>query len=94
MYSGTVVEIPRKLVPVIDKAPLSADVELSPMGSSLRWDALDADFSVPGLIREVFGMTAALRRAGATKSKARAKASKENGLLGGRPPRKRPKVAA
>lgn len=97
MFAGPTVEIPRSMIPHVKEASrsLAAGVTLSPMGSSLHWEALDMDFSVPGLIREVFGITEPLRRAGATKSPARAAASKANGRLGGRPrKKKRQKTAA
>jgi hypothetical protein len=87
MRSGAVATIPRALIPVVAEAHPDAaeDVDLSPMGSSLRFPSLDADVAVQGLIRRVFGINEANRLAGATKSKARAAASRSNGLKGGRP---------
>jgi hypothetical protein len=87
MRSGAVATIPRELIPVVaDSAPGAArDLELSPMGSSLRFPLLDADFAVQGLIRLAFGVNEANRLAGATKSPARAAASRQNGRKGGRP---------
>jgi hypothetical protein len=87
MRSGVVATIPRTLIPFVAEAEPGAaeDVELSPMGSSLRFPSIDADFAVQGLIRRVFGINEANRVAGATKSKARAAASRSNGLKGGRP---------
>ena len=95
MYSGAVVEIPRKFVPYVRDADRrhAAAVTLSPAGSGLHWESLDMDHSVPGLIRDLFGITEQHRRAGATKSPARAAASRANGKLGGRK-RKRHKRAA
>jgi hypothetical protein len=66
------------------------DVELSPMGSSIRFPLLDADFAVQALIRHAFGVNEANRIAGATKSPARAAASRSNGAKGGRPRAKTP----
>lgn len=79
--------IPRSLIPVLAKEERSAaaDIELSPMGTSLRFPLLDVDFAVQGLIRHVFGVNQANRVAGATKSVARAAASRQNGRKGGRP---------
>lgn len=96
MFTGASVELPRRLVPYVNKAPkhLGAEVELLPGGSGLHWEQLDMDHSVPGLIREIFGLNRDFRRAGATKSKARAAASRANGRLGGRPRKKREKAAA
>ncbi len=90
MRSGAVATIPRALIPVVAEAePRSAaDVELSPLGSTLRFPSLDADFAVLGLIRRVFGVNEANRIAGATKTPARATASRANGAKGGRPPTK------
>jgi hypothetical protein len=87
MRSGAIATIPRMLIPGVAGAEPrnAADVELSPMGSSLRFPSLDADFAVLGLIRRVFGVNEANRIAGATRSKARAAASRANGVKGGRP---------
>ncbi len=90
MRSGAIASIPRILIPIVSDAGrrAAADVELSPMGSSLRFPSLDADFAVQGLIRHVFGVNEMNRIAGATKSSARAAASRANGAKGGRPPSK------
>ena len=87
MRSGAIAMIPRSLVPVIAQASPSsvACLELSPMGTSLRFPRLDADFAVQGLIRKVFGVNEANRVAGASRSPARAAASRANGRKGGRP---------
>jgi hypothetical protein len=96
MYSGASVELPRRLVPYVNKASkqIAAGVGLMPAGGMLHWERIDMDLTVPGLIREIFGLNRDFRRAGATKSKARAAASRANGRLGGRPRKKREKVAA
>lgn len=87
MRSGAEATIPRVLIPVVaDAGPrTAADVELSPLGTSLRFPRIDADFAVQGLIRRAFGVNEVNRIAGATKSPARAAASRANGLKGGRP---------
>ena len=87
MRSGAVATIPRALIPVVGEADprVAAELELSPMGTSLRFPLLDADFAVRALIRRVFGVNEANRVAGATKSTARAAASRANGRKGGRP---------
>jgi hypothetical protein len=87
MRSGAVATIPRAFIPVVADGDRGAadDVELSPMGTSLRFPSLDADFSVHGLIRRAFGLNHVNQVAGATKSPARAAASRANGKTGGRP---------
>ena len=87
MRSGAVATIPRRLIPIVAQAEPQdvAEVELSPMGTSLRFPSLDADFAVQGLIRHAFGVNEANRSAGATTSPARAAASRANGRKGGRP---------
>jgi hypothetical protein len=92
MRSGAVAMIPRSLIPLVAQAKprAAADVELTPMGTGLRFPTLDADFAVQGLIRRCFGVNEGNRIAGATKSPARAAASRTNGRKGGRPRTKPP----
>jgi hypothetical protein len=91
LYSGATVTIPRSFFPQIEHATAEelANVELSPAGWLIVFPALDADYSVVGLLRDVFGLTEQQRRAGATKSPARAAASRANGKKGGRPKKAR-----
>ena len=70
-----------------------ADIEILGSGHGLHWPALDADFTVPGLLMGVVGTRAWMaselaRRAGQAKSPAKAAAARTNGRKGGRPPRK------
>lgn len=65
-------------------------VEVLGDGQALRWDALDADFSVPGLLAGRMGsrrwMAQEMGRAGGrVSSDAKARAARENGKRGGRP---------
>ena len=67
-----------------------AQVEVLGFGYGLHWEALDADFTVPGLMMGLFGARAWMareqaRRAGAVTSVAKAAAARENGKKGGRP---------
>ena len=67
-----------------------AAVEVLGSGYGLHWAALDADFTVPGLLMGLFGARAWMakeqaRRAGAATSPAKAEAARENGKKGGRP---------
>lgn len=66
-----------------------ATVEVDLSGVSLRWDALDVDLSVPGLLLAAIGEKEQRRQlaslAGRTRSVAKAKAARANGAKGGRP---------
>jgi len=71
-------------------AELLEEVEVLGDGYALRWEKLDADFTVPGLLAGNLGsrrwMAEELGRAGGNaKSDAKARASRRNGLKGGRP---------
>jgi hypothetical protein len=65
-------------------------------GESITLEDLDVDISIPGLLRDLVGMTSAAtllgRKGGSAKSEAKATAVRENGKLGGRP-RKTPHPA-
>jgi len=63
-----------------------SNVEILGAGYGLHWEALDVDFSIPGLLAGIFGTRAYMaRRAGQTTSPAKAAAARENGRKGGRP---------
>lgn len=63
-----------------------AAVEILGDGYGLHWEALDVDFSVPGLLAGVFGTAAYMaRRAGSVTSPLKAAAARANGAKGGRP---------
>jgi len=63
-----------------------ADVQILGEGYGLHWEALDVDFSVPGLLAGIFGTKAYLaQRAGHARSPAKANAARINGAKGGRP---------
>jgi Protein of unknown function (DUF2442) len=65
-------------------------------GESITLEDLDVDISIPGLLRDLVGMTSAAtllgRKGGSVTSEAKAAAVRENGKLGGRP-RKAPQPA-
>lgn len=67
------------------------DVEVSPLGSGLIWDALDIDLDVAGLILSSIGRAEKAREfgrlAGSAKSAAKTRAARANGAKGGRPPK-------
>lgn len=63
-------------------------VEILGAGYGLRWDALDADLSIAGLLVGIFGTHAYMaRQAGQATSPAKAAAARVNGAKGGRPRR-------
>ena len=67
-----------------------AEVEVLGSGYGLHWEGLDADFTVPGLLMDLFGTQAWMareqaRRAGSATSPAKAAAARANGAKGGRP---------
>lgn len=70
-----------------------AQVEILGNGTGLHWPALDVDHYVPSLLRHVYGtrrwMAEIGRSGGSAKSPAKRRASRENGMKGGRPPRKK-----
>ena len=88
---GGSMAIPRKIVPGLERAPLSKleSVVVSPAGDALSWPSLDVDVYVPGLVERAFGTrlfaAATGRRGGRRRSKAKAAAAKANGAKGGRP---------
>lgn len=67
------------------------EVEVLFGGEALRWESLDVDLSVPGLVAGMFGserwMTELARQMRRTSSAAKARAGRQNGLKGGRPPK-------
>ncbi len=69
-----------------------ADVEIVGNGTGLHWPALDVDHYVPSLLRRVYGskswMAGIGRSGGSSKSGAKKRASRINGLKGGRPRQK------
>jgi hypothetical protein len=64
LKNGCVFEFPADLAQGLRHAPAAvlAQVEVYPGGIGLRWDSLDADFSVPGLVAGRFGNKARMRQ--------------------------------
>lgn len=88
LTNGCVFGFPPRLAQGLEKASedeLSA-IEILGAGHGLRWEALDVDLSVPGLMAGLFGTRAYMaRRAGQATSTAKAAAARANGAKGGRP---------
>lgn len=87
--------VPLTLLPELAHASPKqlADVVLEPDGIGIEWPQLDQQFLVSSLLADVCGpgflMQELGRRGGQAKSRAKAKASRQNGLLGGRPRKRR-----
>ncbi|MGB7190835.1 MAG: DUF2442 domain-containing protein [Acidobacteriaceae bacterium] len=86
----------RHVVPVEDVEGLKSatreeinEVGILGRGTGLHWPALDLDLYVPDLLLGIYGtrrwMAEMGRRGGAARSAAKRKASRANGLRGGRP---------
>ncbi len=73
------------------------DFFLTPGGRSIRWESLDLDFSIPGLVANIFGtrewMAELGRQGGRQTSNAKAESSRKNGAKGGRPRKASPPVS-
>ena len=69
-----------------------AQVEILGKGTGLHWPELDVDHYVSGLLKHIYGtkrwMAEIGRSGGSARSAAKRKASRANGLKGGRPRRK------
>ena len=68
-----------------------SEVVIEAGGLGLHWPKLDADFYVPALARGIVGskqwMSHIGQAGGRTRSAAKAKAARQNGAKGGRPPK-------
>ena len=91
LTNGCLFGFPAKSIPALAKATPAqlAQVELSPAGSGLHWEALDVDLSVSGLVlasvRPADKLRELARLAGSRTSLAKAAAARKNGAKGGRP---------
>ena len=86
LTNGYLLGVPTSALPQLAEASAAqlAAVELSPAGMALRVPALDADFSVSGL---VLSLTAGVigQRGGTSTSTRKKRAARANGAKGGRP---------
>lgn len=92
LVNGCTYAFPARLVQDLQGASGDdlANVEVEGLGFDLHWPALDVDLYVPALVAGLFGTrdwtTKELaRRAGQTKTPAKAAAARANGTKGGRP---------
>ena len=91
MNNGVLMGFPSQLLQGLEDATDEqlSQVKLTSTGYGLHWETLDVDLGVPQLVSGLFGtkkwMQELGRKGGAVKSKAKAKASRTNGKLGGRP---------
>jgi hypothetical protein len=91
LEGGCEFAFPVALAEGLSGAPRSklAKIKISPNGLGLHWPLLDADLYVPGLIEGALGSRRWMQHigklGGASRSAAKAKASRENGKRGGRP---------
>lgn len=91
LQNGTVFIFPTKLVEGLADADGDdlKGISLTPAGDGLRWDDLDIDLSLTGLMMGIFGgrnwMSELGRSGGRSRSDAKKAAAKSNGKLGGRP---------
>jgi len=94
LTNGFLFAFPTRMIPALSHRSSAqlATVQLLPGGSGLRWEALDVDLSVPGLLLSSMApaqrMQELARAAGKSKSIAKAHAARTNGAKGGRPRKK------
>ena len=63
-----------------------SEIEVLGAGYGLHWEALNLDYSVPGLLAGIFGTKSYMARlAGQASSPAKSAAARANGAKGGRP---------
>ena len=86
LTSGYSVGVPTRSLPHLAEATAAqlAEVKVDLGGSSIRIPALDADYSVPGLVLAITARETG-RRGGLVRSPAKSLAAKVNGAKGGRP---------
>ena len=96
LTNGCLFAFPVGAIPTLRSASGSelATVEIDPSGGTLRWDDLDVDLSVPGLLLSAVGIDEGRRHfaslAGSVRSDAKSRAARANGKKGGRPKKKGP----
>jgi hypothetical protein len=88
LTNGATFAFPPRLVEGLhDASPAEiGKIEVIGRGFGLHWEALDLDYSVPGLVSGIFGTAKWMAaQAGRSTSPAKAAAARANGAKGGRP---------
>lgn len=88
LKNGSTFAFPTKHVQGLEKATAAelAEVEVWGEGYALHWEALNEDYTVPGLLAGIFGTRKYMAQlAGRARSEAKAAAARANGRKGGRP---------
>lgn len=88
LTNGATFAFPPRLVEGLhDASPAEiGKIEVIGRGFGLHWEALDLDYTVPGLVSGIFGTAKWLAaQAGRITSPAKAAAARANGAKGGRP---------
>ncbi|HTV68940.1 MAG TPA: DUF2442 domain-containing protein [Rhizobiaceae bacterium] len=88
LTNGASFAFPPAIVEGLETATDTAlsDIEILGDGYGLHWEALDVDYTVPGLLAGIFGTRSYLAaEAGRSTSAAKARAARANGAKGGRP---------
>lgn len=91
LRNGAIFSFPPRLAQGLQGASPEqlADIWIPPSGSSVHWESLDVDFSIPELIAGIFGtkswMAELGRKGGKATSSAKSAAARKNGKKGGRP---------
>ncbi len=91
LTNGVILMLPPNLLQGLKNATPAqlGKVELTPSGTGLHWEELDADLRVAGLAAGIFGskawMSELARRAGSRPSARKASSSRLNGRRGGLP---------
>ncbi|HEY9903357.1 MAG TPA: DUF2442 domain-containing protein [Candidatus Sericytochromatia bacterium] len=91
LRNGAIFSFPPRLAQGLkDASPEQlANIWIPPSGSSVHWESLDVDFSIPELVAGIFGtkswMAELGRKGGQATSSAKSAAARKNGKKGGRP---------
>jgi hypothetical protein len=88
LKNGSTFMVPVELVQGLANASDTerSEIEVWGDGYALRWESLDLDFTVPGLVSGIFGTRKYMASlAGRSTSPAKAAAARANGAKGGRP---------